>query len=156
MLTEGCTAGGDNEIAISSFQGRILFHCAGVTFLTLICNGTTTGALVKWLKLGLQTAATQHTFDRVCQIVTQKSETMLGDLTAMSSFKNMDVALVWDLLPVFNDEILKERPVAHEVVIVISHGPNRRPVARSALNNVKLICNTAGSIRARSTRFATK
>jgi len=99
----------DAQMKISQFSGRMLFLCAGVTFLTLIINATTTKTLVKFMKLGLQTRASKYSFDEACRRLVRKNESKLGDLAKDPFFEHMDMKLVWDLLPIFNSELLRER-----------------------------------------------
>merc|ERR1740117_586265 len=99
----------ENLALLKVFESKILFHCAGVTFLTLIVNGSTTGKVISWLKLGLQSRAAQYTFDRFCRELSQQIEKKLKELSKHPFFEHMDEHQVWDLLPVFNDEMLFER-----------------------------------------------
>eukprot|EP00941_MAST-03F_sp_MAST-3F-sp1_P002081 g2081.t1 len=107
---EFCTeTGGYSRTAVEKLKAQILFHVAGIGMLTLLINGTTTGWLVNILGLAKQSSASKFTYDIWSAHVTDENEDELTKMRNHKFYRHADWKVVWQYLPVLNEEILEKR-----------------------------------------------
>ncbi|CAM9333885.1 unnamed protein product [Scytosiphon promiscuus] len=95
--------GGDEHIDQVD-KDAIVFLTAGVAVLSLVVNGTTTGPLVRFLKLDRASEASQSVFGQACfalELSMQKQEQLLKEDPFLC---DANWNLVWRYLPLFTAE----------------------------------------------------
>ncbi|CAN0312081.1 unnamed protein product, partial [Scytosiphon promiscuus] len=85
-------------------KDAIVFLTAGVAVLSLVLNGTTTGPLVRFLKLDRASEASQSVFGQACfalELSMEKQEQLLKEDPFLC---DANWNLVWRYLPLFTAE----------------------------------------------------
>ncbi|KAA0155613.1 hypothetical protein FNF29_01530 [Cafeteria roenbergensis] len=83
------------EVPFSERTGQLfLFHMAGITALTLLINGSTTGIIVKYLGIGARSAPVAHMFSQAVKALEGACDTKKRKLKADEFFRNTDWTVV--------------------------------------------------------------
>lgn len=105
--------GTDGEPAIVCLlyttQSRMIFHMAGIVFLTLAVNGTTTKFLLNYFELHKQPASAQSFFEKATVHVHDHMEYVLESLKRHPHYKDADWDTVWRHMPILSRQVYEER-----------------------------------------------
>jgi NhaP-type Na+/H+ or K+/H+ antiporter len=100
----------EHDPAVSERVGQLfLFHMAGIVILTLLVNGSTTGMLVRYLKLHKTGTAARKNFENAAISMDSRISNSIEALKHNRFYSDADWALVWNTMPVFTAEVFEKR-----------------------------------------------
>jgi len=91
---------------------RFLFYMAGITTLTLLVNGTTTGSLVRYLGIGAPTRATVRMFQRAVAAIERTYASKKAYMRQLEFFRSVDWRAVDGFVLPLLEEITESASVA--------------------------------------------
>lgn len=82
---------------------------AGIAFLTLLINGSTTKFLLNYLGLGKETPVQKRMFEHACDLMNTATSDSARSLTAREEFAMADWSAVWSYMPVYTQSTFLDR-----------------------------------------------
>jgi hypothetical protein len=100
----------EHDPAVSDRTGQLfLFHMAGIVILTLVVNGSTTGMLVRYLRLHKGPSSARMLFENAAMQMDGKLATSVATLKHNPFYSDADWGMVWNLMPVFTKGVFEKR-----------------------------------------------
>ncbi|KAA0164453.1 hypothetical protein FNF31_02377 [Cafeteria roenbergensis] len=92
-----------------AFRAHVLFFVAGIAFLTLLVNGSTTKALLGALGLQGEPKASKQLFRQSCQLLNNRVEQRAAELQRDPHLLRADWRQLWAYLPVPTADVYRQR-----------------------------------------------
>lgn len=99
----------------SKTKALFIFHMAGIALLTLVINGTSTRALLKYLKMDRGSFASKKIFDTAVQQIDDRTEMAVQTLKEDMFYTDADWSIVWSYIPVLSNTTLRKRQARHSL-----------------------------------------
>jgi len=99
----------DGSALEESIRARILFHTAGVAFLTLVINGTSMKSVLHWLNLDKSNRAETDIFIRACSVIEKKLDVEMSNLKRNPHLADADWLMVMRYIPVLTSKVYWHR-----------------------------------------------
>jgi len=103
-----------------AFRAHVLFFVAGIAFLTLLINGSTTKLLLEYLGMGGESADSRRLFEQSCSLLNQRIEDRVTALQKNPQFHKTDWRQIWAYMHVPTARVYSERKAKGNVFV--THG----------------------------------